>query len=412
MVRKWFLAVCACCVALTMGYTQNRMRMGSEQMEKLIPLLAGKRVALIVNHTSRVGDTHLVDTLLRQEVQISKIMVPEHGFRGTANAGATIRGGRDAQTGLPIVSLYGQNKRPTTEQLKDVDIILFDIQDVGARFYTYISTMHYAMEAAAENHIPMIVCDRPNPKDEVDGPILETDCSSFIGVAPIPLLHGLTVGELAQMINGEKWLRIPKDSCQLTVIPVEGWRHGMPYALPVMPSPNLKSDHAIAWYPSLCLFEATILSVGRGTDYPFEVLGYPHRKFGVFSFKPESRTGATDAKHRGKICYGMDYRKEDAPEGLSLQPLIHFQQIAKQNGIKLIDRMRTFELLAGNKRLAHQIESGMSEKAIRATWQKDLKQYHLMRRKYLLYPESNTSCNTSICLCQGKCKKNVANQRI
>lgn len=387
MRKKWLLAVWACCMTLTMGYAQSHLRMGSQQMEKLIPLLAGKRVALIVNHTSRVGETHLVDTLLRQGVQISKIMVPEHGFRGTANAGASIRGGRDAETGLPIVSLYGKNKRPTAKQLKDVDIILFDIQDVGARFYTYISTMHYAMEAAAENHIPMIVCDRPNPKDEVDGPMLEADCRSFIGVAPIPLLHGLTVGELAQMINGEKWLRNTQNPCRLTVIPVEGWQHGMPYALPVMPSPNLKSDHAIAWYPSLCLFEATILSVGRGTDHPFEVLGYPHREFGTFCFKPESRTGATDAKYRGKVCHGIDYRKQNAPKGLSLQPLIYFQQIAKQNGIRLIDRIRTFELLAGNKRLAHQIESGMSEKAIRATWQKNLEQYRVMRKKYLLYPE-------------------------
>lgn len=370
------------------GQQNGMITLGSERLDILLPLLEQKRVALIVNHTSVVGKehVHLIDTLLGVGVNITKIMVPEHGFRGTGDAGQTIKDGKDIKTGIPIVSLYGSEKKPAPQHLKDVDAIVFDIQDVGARFYTYISTMHYAMEAAAENNLLFVVCDRPNPKDFVDGPVLEKDCRSFIGVHPIPVLHGLTVGELALMINGEGWLKNAV-RCNLRVIPMRDWQHGMHYSLPVNPSPNLCSDQAIAWYPSLCLFEATIMSVGRGTDFPFETVGYPQRNFGMFSFIPRPKQGASNPLHKGKKCYGIDYRQKQASQGFSLAPIIHFNRIAAANGMRLINRKRTFELLIGNRRTAKQLARGLSEAEIRKTWEPSLRSYKELRKSYLLYPE-------------------------
>lgn len=379
---------------MTTLLAQSSVRLGNERMDTLLPMLRGKRVALMVNQSSLVGTqrTHLLDTLLTRGIRITKVFVPEHGFRGDVDAGKAVRGGKDIRTGTPIVSLYGRTKRPTAEMLRDVDVIVYDLQDVGARFYTYISSMHYIMEAAAEHGKLVVIADRPNPADFVDGPILEADCHSFVGMHPIPIAHGLTVGELARMINGERWLR-GKRRCRLEVLPVEGWHHGQPYSLPVRPSPNLADDRAIQLYPSLCLFEATILSVGRGTDTPFRILGYPDARFGSFTFTPEVKRGAdSDPRYRGQVCYGEDFSEGGLPTGqISLGWLLHFDRIARSAGIELIDRKRMFELLVGNKRLAGQIRQGMSEEAIRATWADGLRKYRTLRSRYLLYPDYPTS---------------------
>ncbi len=362
---------------------------GAERTELLLPLLRDKRVALVANATSVVGmeREHLLDNLLRQGVNVVKILGPEHGFRGDADAGATVKDERDVRTGIPIVSLYGKNKKPTPRMLADVDVLLFDMQDVGTRFFTYISTLHYVMEACAVEQKKLIVTDRPNPNDYVDGPILQDDCRSFVGVDPLPILHGLTIGELANMINGEGWLGKKEMKCDLTVVPMSGWKHGQEYALPVKPSPNLPTANAIAWYPSLCLFEATIMSVGRGTDFPFEVLGYPKKVFGSFVFVPRPIRGMdSNPLYKGRHCYGVDLRGEKAPRGLSLQLLIRYYRTARREGIKFVNRKQMFNLLAGTKELAQQIEKGRTEEQIRASWQSDLDKYHKLRKKYLLYP--------------------------
>lgn len=376
--------------SLGLSAQTDSLRLGNERMDQLLTLLRGQRVALMVNQASLVGQsqTHLLDSLRARGVQVCKVFVPEHGFRGDVDAGKSVRHGRDTRTGLPIVSLYGRTKRPTAEMLRGVDVILFDLQDVGTRFYTYISSMHYIMEAAAEQDKTVIVTDRPNPNDFVDGPILESDCRSFIGMHPIPIAHGLTVGELARMINGEGWLRGQR-RCRLEVVPMLGWRHGQPYSLPVRPSPNLADDRAIALYPTLCLFEATIMSVGRGTDTPFRVLGHPNARFGQHSFTPEVRPGAdSDPRYRGQVCYGEDFTHRTLPERrISLAPLIHFDSIARSAGLELIDRQRTFELLVGNRHLRKQLHSGMTEPEIRATWAEGLSRYRTLRQRYLLYPD-------------------------
>ena len=366
------------------------LTLGAERMELLLPLLQGKRVALVVNQSSLVGKdkVHLVDTLLAQGVQITKLFVPEHGLRGKVDAGKYVQSGRDTKTGLPIISLYGQRKRPSETMLSDVDVLVVDLQDVGVRFYTYISSMHYLMEACEETHKTFIVCDRPNPNDFIDGPMREPDCRSFIGVDPLPLAHGMTVGELALMINGEKWLR-SKRACRLKVIPCLGWRHGDSYSLPVRPSPNLPNDTSIALYPSLCLFEATILSVGRGTDKPFQAIGHPDRRFGKYVFTPEVKFGEdSNPKHKGKACYGIDFSLAPLPKGqLTLAPLLQLQQRASRLGLTLINQSQLFDLLAGTKKLRTQILEGWSEEAIRASWQEGLSTFRKLRRLYLLYPD-------------------------
>ena len=366
-----------------------QMRTGAEQMEKLLPLLKGKRVALVVNHTSVVGEaqTHLLDTLLSLKVDVRKVFAPEHGFRGNADAGETVKNGRDVKSGKPILSLYGKNKKPTPAQLTDIDLVLFDIQDVGARFYTYISTMHYVMEACAENRKPFIVADRPNPCDYIDGPIREAGKKSFVGMHPIPVLHGCTVGELAQMINGEKWLE-GGQSCNLTVIPVEGWTHGQPYSLPIKPSPNLPNDQAIALYASLCPFEGTSVSVGRGTWTPFQVIGSPHIKGYSYTFTPQPLEGFDkNPLHKGLACHGLDLRHIQAPKGFSLKYIIEFYQAYPKTGKaeQFFTRPSWFDLLLGTATVRQGIIEGKDEATIRASWQKGLDKYKAMRQKYLLY---------------------------
>jgi uncharacterized protein YbbC (DUF1343 family) len=312
--------------------------------------------------------------------------VPEHGFRGTADAGELIKDGVDVPSGLPIVSLYGASKKPSQSHLKGLDVVVFDIQDVGVRFYTYISTMHYMMEACAENGLSMMVFDRPNPNgDYVDGPVLKEGFTSFVGMHPIPVVHGLTVGELALMINGEGWLH-NGEKCALTVVEMENYRHDMVYSLPAKPSPNLPNDLSIRLYPSLCFFEGTEVSVGRGTKFPFQVIGYPDPAFGDFQFTPESTPGATQPLQMGQLCYGLDLRKEDAAaHRFTLRYLLEFYERSGRSD-DFISRRRFFNLLAGSDRLAQQVEAGWSESEIRADWQEDLEDYRRMRECYLLYP--------------------------
>lgn len=360
------------------------LTLGAEQMDRILPHLEGKRVALLVNHTSLVEGTHLVDTLLSREVDIRKVFAPEHGFRGEADAGETIRSGTDPRTGLPIVSLYGANKKPTAGQLEDIDIVLFDIQDVGTRFYTYISSMHYVMEACAENGKKMMVLDRPNPNGMyVDGPVLDLSLRSFVGMHPIPVLHGLTVGELAGMINGEQWLEGER-SCDLVVIPMEGYQHDMPYSLPVKPSPNLPNDLSIQLYPSLCLFEGTTISVGRGTLEPFQQIGHPSLTEYSHTFTPRSIEGmAKYPPFEGEECHGTLFTRENAPSGFDLTYLIEYYQAFPDKDKYFNDY---FPKLAGVHILDDQIREGLSEAEIRATWQADLEAYKKLRNKYLLYP--------------------------
>ena len=374
-----------CLLFICNAVTAQKVITGAEQMDRLLPILKGKRVALVVNQTSKVGETHLLDTLLAAHIQIKKVFAPEHGFRGDADAGETIRNGKDTRTGIPILSLYGKNKKPTATQLQDIDLIVFDIQDVGARFYTYISTMQYVMEACAENRKQLVITDRPNPCDYVDGPVRQKNQKSFVGMHAIPILHGCTVGELAQMINGEGWLPNGK-KCALTVIPVEGWKHGQPYSLPVKPSPNLPNDQSIRLYPSLCFFEGTNISVGRGTYYPFQILGAPDPRYGDFTFTPASLPGFdTKPLHKDKECYGTDLREYPFTGGLTLKFLLDFYNKAGNDQAFFFTRPQWFDLLIGNRTVREQIMKGASEEEIRAGWQNELEAYKKMREKYLLY---------------------------
>ncbi|KAF7772167.1 hypothetical protein PCIT_a2183 [Pseudoalteromonas citrea] len=361
------------------------LQVGAERYEQYLPLLKQQRVALVVNQSAYTKDGHLLDSLLAKGVAVSKVFAPEHGFRGNHDAGEHVASNTDIKTGIPILSLYGKNKRPKAEQLHDVDVIIFDIQDVGVRFYTYISTMHYMMEAAAEYNKIFIVLDRPNPNiTYVDGPILEPKFKSFVGLHPIPVLHGLTVGELAKMIVGEGWLEESKP-LDLKVIPIEGYTASMTYDLPIKPSPNLPNARAIALYPSLCFFEATPVSVGRGTEFPFQVYGYAPVKLGEFSFTPEPIIGAAlNPKLNGQSVFGVDLRNHKS-NGLDLSWLITaHQQLSKQR-IELFTHASFMDKLAGTDKLRLAIEGGDSQRVIKQRWQRPLQHYLQRRQPYLLY---------------------------
>lgn len=359
----------------------------ADQPELYLPLLKGKRVGLIVNQTAVLtsrDNMHLVDFLMKEGITIAKVFVPEHGFRGQADAGEVVNSEIDKQTGLPIVSLYGNNKKPSAETLKDVDILVYDLQDVGIRFYTYISTMHYVMESCAENKKPLLIFDRPNPNgDYVDGPVLKPGYESFVGMHPIPVVHGLTVGELAKMINGEGWLK-GKAKADIQVIPVKNWNHSMHYSLPIKPSPNLPNDVAIRLYPSLCYFEGTDVSLGRGTYYPFQVYGYPDPKFGEFTFTPISIPGMSKTPpQQDKKCYGRDLRNTSLDHRFTLEYLLEAYNISGKKE-KFFNNF--FDKLAGSDQLRKDILAGKSEAEIRASWKKELELYNILRSKYLLYP--------------------------
>ena len=362
----------------------KKPEVGAAQFGAYLPILKNKKVGLVVNQTSTVRSQHLVDTLLSLGIQITKIFAPEHGFRGDAHDGATIYDNIDQSTGLPIISIYGKQKKPSPEQLKDLDILIFDIQDVGARFYTFISTLHYVMEAAAENNKKVIVLDRPNPNgDYVDGPVLKPAFKSFVGMHPLPIVHGLTIGELAKMINGEGWLA-GGQRCDLEIIKIKNYSHAIPWALKIPPSPNLPNDRAVRWYPSLCLFEATVVSVGRGTYAPFQQLGAPQIN-SDFSFTPKSIKGmSVYPKHLDTVCYGEDLTATESIPKFNLSLLIKYYHLIDM-GPDFFNRKKTFNQLAGNDQLMQQIISGMSEEAIQMSWAEDLADYRSLRKKYLLY---------------------------
>ena len=357
---------------------------GDKQFHKYLPLLAGKNVALVANQTSVIDSVHLLDFLLSRNINVVKIFALEHGFRGTVDRGEHFSAETDKKTGIPIIAVYGKNRKPKAEQLADIDIVIFDIQDVGVRFYTYISSMYLLMEACAENHKKFMILDRPNPLGfYVDGPVLKPQFKSFVGMLPIPVVHGLTLGEAALMINGEHWLKNGLQ-CDLTIIKAKNYKHSDFWYLPIKPSPNLPNDQAILLYPSLCFFEATEISIGRGTKFPFQVIAYPDVSFGTFSFIPKDIPGMQmNPVQEGKKCYGIDLRKTENVR-FTLKYLIDFYNKFPDKS-KFITRKRWFNLLAGNSELYNQIMSGMSEEAIRKTWQKDLNAYKEIRNKYLLY---------------------------
>jgi uncharacterized protein YbbC (DUF1343 family) len=362
---------------------------GAQRLYEYLPLLKNKRIGIVANQTSVVSNKnqnfiHLVDTLLQHKIKVNKVFAPEHGFRGTADAGEAIKNGVDTKTGLPIISLYGNNKKPTPAQLQDIDLVIFDIQDVGARFYTYISSLHYVMEACAEKGIPLLVLDRPNPNGHiVDGPILEPEHKSFVGMHPIPVLHGMTIGEYATMINGEKWLNNGVN-CELTVIKMAYYNHKVPYSLPIKPSPNLPNDQSINLYASLCFFEGTNLSVGRGTEKQFQIYGAPFLPETSFNFTPKPNEGAKYPKYENEVCYGYDLSEEARLEQLNLSYLLNAYSLTKDKTTFFL-KNGFFTKLAGTKKLQQQIEAGKTETEIRTTWNDGLKDFNLKRNKYLLY---------------------------
>lgn len=365
-------------------------QLGAAQLDEYLPLLKDKKVGLVVNQTSMVGEQHLVDLLLGEGVDVPRIFAPEHGFRGKADAGGIIKDGKDAKTGIPVLSLYGKKKKPGKEDIGDLDVLVFDIQDVGARFYTYISTMHYVMEAAAENGKQVIVLDRPNPNGHyIDGPIREPAFKSFVGMHPIPVVHGLTVGELAKVINGESWLA-DGNICDLTVIPCQGYTKEMEYVLPVKPSPNLPNNKSIYLYPSLCFFEGTAVSIGRGTQKQFQLYGHPDFKEQMsFSFTPSPQEGASNPKHKGKECFGVDLSLI-ADENILAEKQLNLSYLVKAYS-DFPDKENFFlkngfiNKLAGTESLMEAVKAGKSAEEIRAAWQGDIVEYEGMIGKYLLY---------------------------
>jgi uncharacterized protein YbbC (DUF1343 family) len=366
------------------------IQVGAQQFNKYADFLKGKNVAILGNQTSMVDDIHLVDFLLSKGIPIKKVMSPEHGFRGNAGAGEHVANGIDTKTGLPIISLYGNHRKPTKEDLDSIDVVLFDLQDVGTRFYTYISTLQYLMEACAENNVKVIVLDRPNPNGYfVDGPVLDPKFKSFVGMQPIPIVHGMTVGEYAKMLNGEGWLK-NKVNCDLTVIPVEGYRHSQLYQLPIKPSPNLPTMEAIYLYPTLCLFEGTVVSIGRGTNKPFELVGHPDLTEFDTIFIPKPIKGvAPHPKLEGKECKGHVLTTY-ARKRTTYERKINIYWIATgyfELGGKDNYFTSFFDKLAGTDELRKQIINGKTEYEIRASWQPRLKEFKKIRKKYLLYPD-------------------------
>ena len=357
---------------------------GASRLDAILSAVGNRPVGLFVNQTAMVGKTHLADTLLSRGVRVMKIYSPEHGFRGDADAGEDVGNGNDPRSGLPIISLYGPNKKPKPAQLEGVDIILFDMQDIGVRFFTYISSLHYMMEACAENGKKLIILDRPNPNGGyVDGPVLEKEFKSFVGMHPVPVVHGMTIGEYGTMVNGEGWLT-GGVKCDLEVIRVVGWKHGDPWHVEVKPSPNLPNDHAIRIYPSTCFFEGTVLSIGRGTMNPFEQAGHPDITGYAHTFTPVSIPGmAKTPLLENKVCRGMDMRSMKVRERLDLSPLIELYKAFPDKDGYFISY---FEKLAGTASLREQIRQGMGEDKIRESWQPGLKAFVGVRKKYLLYP--------------------------
>ncbi|MBU1667671.1 DUF1343 domain-containing protein [bacterium] len=360
---------------------------GAGNSTAYMSLIQGNNVALVVNQSSEVYGEHLVDKLLREKIKVKKIFAPEHGFRGTADAGQHIKSGFDSKTGLPIVSLYGTHKKPTKQDLQNIDSIVFDIQDVGVRFYTYLSTLHYILESAAESNISVIVLDRPNPNGgRIDGEVLNLKYTSFVGMHPVPILYGMTIGEYALMINGEGWLK-GEIKADLKVIRLGNYTHRTPYSLTIKPSPNLPNDLSIYLYPSLAFFEGTTFSAGRGTTQQFQLYGSPYYTNKTFSFKPISREGAKFPKHQNKTCYGIDLRVEQitVDEGINLTYILDAYANYPYKK-KFFLKNKFIDNLSGSSSLRLQIAQGKSAKQIKERWQKGLEQFKTVRQQYLLYP--------------------------
>jgi len=374
-------------VSFTSASCQKQITISAANVDAYIPLLKQKKVGIVAHQASVISSVkntiHLVDMLKKSGISIKKVFAPEHGFRGTADAGEKVENRIDSKTQLPIISLYGKNRKPNKEQLKGIEIIVFDLQDVGVRFYTYLSTLHNVMEACAENNIPLIVLDRPNPNAHyIDGPVLNLEHKSFVGMHPVPIVYGMTIGEYAQMINGEKWLA-NSIKCDLTVIPLQNYTHQTTYELKVRPSPNLPNKQSIALYPSLCLLEPTRVSIGRGTDLQFQVYGHPGFPKTEFSYIPKSNFGSKNPKHKGQICYGENLTTVNPPSRIELKWLLNaYSNFSEKDSFFL----KGFERISGVSNLKNQLIEGASEKTIRDSWTDGLNEFKKTRIKYLLYP--------------------------
>ncbi len=396
--------------------TVNQILPGACQLQEYLPLLKDKRVAVFANQTSLIVNTHLVDTLKKLGINITKIFGPEHGFRGNADAGETVKTYTDKETGISVISLYGSKLKPAPADLADVDILLFDIQDVGVRFYTFISSLQYFIESAIQNNLPLVILDRPNPNGfYVDGPVLDSSYASFVGMQPVPIVYGMTIGEYAKMLLGEKWIPWKYESKQdenislgellgfqkesgnfkLTVIKCKNYTHNSRYILPVKPSPNLAEMNSVYWYPSTCFFEGTVMSEGRGTDHPFQIFGHPALPDSLFSFTPQSNEGAADPKLKDRLCYGWNLTSENSNASIQLKWLLqayylfpdkeHFFLQPKKFNAKPQDYF--FNKLAGNSELMQQVITGKTEEEIKKSWQPKLDAFKMIRKKYLLYPD-------------------------
>jgi len=387
-----FVVVLLSCGNRPSAQIQEKIVVGANQLNLYLPLLKEKNVGIVANQTSVIfknnsseAHTHLVDSLLSLGVSIKKVFAPEHGYRGKADAGEYVKDGVDIKTGLPIVSLYGSNRKPDPEALKDLDVVIFDVQDVGVRFYTFTSTLHYVMETCAALNIPVLVLDRPNPNSHyIDGPILELEHKSFVGMHPVPVTHGMTIGEYAKMINGEGWLKAGV-KCSLRIIPVDNYHHKKNYNLPIKPSPNLPNGKAINLYPSLCFFEGTNVSSGRGTETQFQVFGSPFLNPEKFSyhFTPKPNKGAKNPKHKAIKCYGWDLRSLEVLDSINLTWLIDAYKYSSEKE-EFFNPF--FTKLAGQTKLQAQIKNGLDVAEIRKSWQKGLEKFKKIRANYLLYP--------------------------
>lgn len=384
-----FFIICQGCAqpSLQAPVSQQPIKPGAWSTEEYLPILSGKKVGLIVNQTSTIGERHVLDTLISRGINVVKIFAPEHGFRGVADAGEHINDSTDAKTGVLILSIYGDKKKPSKKDLTGVDILVFDIQDVGVRFYTYISTLHYIMEAAGQNDIPLILLDRPNPNGHyIDGPLMDTArYRSFVGMHPIPVVHGMTIGEYAKMINGERWT---KAQCALTVITCKNYDHSRMYDLPIKPSPNLPNLRSIILYPGICFFEGTVASLGRGTAFPFQIVGHPDYPDKSFSFTPQPIPGAMNPPLKGQVCYGVDLRNADVDSlfkrsALDVSVLLEFYQKMPR---ETFFNASWFDKLAGGPSFREAIQAGKTEAQIRQMWAADLKAFDQKRKPYLLYP--------------------------
>ncbi|MFC4263763.1 exo-beta-N-acetylmuramidase NamZ domain-containing protein [Ferruginibacter yonginensis] len=407
-MKKILLFTCIAVIFHCRANAQQQIATGADRIDIWLPYLKGKAVAVFANQTSVIGKTHLVDSLIKRGVKIVKIFGPEHGFRGKADAGEHVQDGIDTKTGLPVISLYGDHKKPTPSDLKDVDIVIFDIQDVGVRFYTFISSLEYVVEACIENHKPLLILDRPNPNGfYVDGPVLKPAFKSFVGMQQVPIVYGMTIGEYALMLTGEKWLSAKANEINsyniktrptndtpfhMQVIKCVNYTHKTLYTLPINPSPNLKEMQAIYWYPSTCFFEGTVLSEGRGTDHPFQYIGHPSLPKNLFAFTPMPNEGAKNSKCFNQVCYGVNITGttnevlQQVNHQIQLKYLISlYKQFPAKDSFFLPNNF--FNKLAGNDVLMQQIKKGMPEAAIRKTWQKDLAKFKAIRKKYLLYQD-------------------------